>query len=146
MTNQKKSNEYRSTESKYKGNAHEMYVTYDLEQETRGDKTATYPKVKRVYIAGDVTDWKIGTFDKQSGKKVFGVKIDYEQSRQAYKRSGYTAKRSDTGTEYDVGPAKVEESHSTFTQIVELPEAAKNIDFHEDGLPREYQSALQNVR
>ena len=26
---------YRPTESKYKGGAHEMYVTYDLEQETR---------------------------------------------------------------------------------------------------------------
>ena len=26
---------YRSTESKYKGGAHEMYVTYDLEQKTR---------------------------------------------------------------------------------------------------------------
>ena len=28
--------DYRSTESKYKGGAHEMYVTYDLEQRTRG--------------------------------------------------------------------------------------------------------------
>ena len=146
MTNQKKSGEYRPTESKYKGDAREMYVTYDLEQQTRGDKTAMYPKVKRVYIAGDVTDWKAGTFVKQSGKEVFGVKIDYEQSRKAYDRSGYTARRSDTGTEYDVAPAKVEESRSTFTQIVELPEAARHIDFHEDKLPPGYQDALQDVR
>jgi hypothetical protein len=41
---------YRRTEAKYKGGAHEMYVTYDLEQRTRGAKTAVYPKIKRVYI------------------------------------------------------------------------------------------------
>ena len=45
---------YRPTESKYKGGAHEMYVTYDLEQKTRGGDMAIYPKVRRVYIAGDV--------------------------------------------------------------------------------------------
>jgi len=38
---------YRSTESKYKGGAHEMYVTYDLEQKTRGTQNALYHKVYR---------------------------------------------------------------------------------------------------
>ena len=33
-----------------------MYVTYDLEQQTRGGGSAIYPKVKRVYIAGDVSN------------------------------------------------------------------------------------------
>jgi hypothetical protein len=42
---------YRSTDSK--GGAHEMYVTYDLEQKTRGGESALYHKVKRVYIAGE---------------------------------------------------------------------------------------------
>jgi hypothetical protein len=45
---------YRPTESKYKGGADEMYVTYDLEQKARSDGRAIYPKVKRVYIAGQV--------------------------------------------------------------------------------------------
>jgi hypothetical protein len=45
---------YRPTESGYKGGAEEMYVTYDLEQCTRGGDTALYPKVKRVYVPGDV--------------------------------------------------------------------------------------------
>ena len=31
---------YHPTESKYKGGAREMYVTYDLEQHTRGGGTA----------------------------------------------------------------------------------------------------------
>jgi hypothetical protein len=35
---------YRPTEAKYKGGADEMYVTYDLEQHTRGGGTALYPK------------------------------------------------------------------------------------------------------
>jgi hypothetical protein len=45
---------YRTTESKYKGGASEMYITYDLEQKTRGGGSTLLPKVKRVYIAGDV--------------------------------------------------------------------------------------------
>src|SRR5262245_17313011 len=84
---------YKATESKYKGGAHEMYVTYDLWQETRGGNKALYPKVKRVYVAGKVTNWQKGTFAKRTGRKVYGVKIDYEQSREAYTREGYTAKR-----------------------------------------------------
>ena len=51
---------YRSTESKYKGGASEMYVTYDLAQETRAGRATVYPKVQRVYIAGDVKGWDIG--------------------------------------------------------------------------------------
>jgi hypothetical protein len=137
---------YRSTESKYKGTASEMYVTYDLEQQTRGDTTAKYPKVKRVYIAGDVTNWQPGHFEKQSGKKVFGVKVDYEQGREGYHRQGYTAKRSDTGTEYEVPPSDVQSSKSSFSKIVELPEEAENIQFHQSGLPQRYESAMQNVR
>jgi|SRR6056297_285679 len=146
MTDQNHSDDYRPTEAKYKGGAKEMYVTYDLEQQTRGDNTAMYPKVKRVYIAGDVTDWQVGTFRKESGKEVFGVKIEYQQGREAYERSGYTAERSDTGTEYEVPPTKVEGSVSTFTQIVELPEAAQNVQFHSQDLPDKYQDALQDVR
>lgn len=51
---------YRPTESKYKSGAHEMYVTYDLEQKTRSERNATYPKVKRVYVSSNVTDYPCG--------------------------------------------------------------------------------------
>ncbi len=87
---------YKSTESKYKGGAEEMYITYDLWQQTRGDNRALYPKVKRVYIAGEVKDWEAGTFRRRSGKDIHGVKIAYEQSRGGYTRKGYTAHRGDT--------------------------------------------------
>ena len=87
---------YKTTEAKYKGGATEMYVTYDLWQATRGDSSALYPKVKRVYIAGHVTDWHVGTFVKRTGKQVHGVKIEYEQSREGYARKGYTATRGGT--------------------------------------------------
>ena len=76
----------KATESKYQGSAEEMYVTYDLQQATRGGARALYPEVKRVYIAGTVTHWHVGTFAKRTGKTVHGVKIDYTQSRQAYAR------------------------------------------------------------
>lgn len=135
---------YRSTESKYKGGAEEMYVTYDLWQETRGNNRALYPKVKRVYIAGTVTNWHVGTFEKRTGKSVYGVKIEYEQSRAAYARKGYSANRG--STHYLVQPARVRGSKSRFSRIVDLPQDAKNVAFHEHNLPPKYQEALQDIR
>jgi hypothetical protein len=58
---------YRSTESKYKGGAHEMYVTDDLEQKTQGGQSALYHKVKRIYIAGEVRDWRTGRVRRRRG-------------------------------------------------------------------------------
>jgi hypothetical protein len=136
--------QYKSTESKYKGGAREMYVTYDLWQETRGDSRALYPKVKRVYVAGDVKNWKVGRFQKRTGKEVYGVKIEYEQSRAGYSRKGYTARRGNT--EYEVAPTHIKGSKSTFSQIVEVPEEAQNITFHEGNLPQKYRDALQEIR
>jgi hypothetical protein len=141
-----KKRSYKPTESKYKGGAQEMYVTYDLEQETRGDKTALYPKVKRVYIAGDVKDWEAGKVKKRTGRKVSGVAIEYEQTREGYRRSGYTAERD--GTTYKVKPTAVEGSSQQFRKVVEIPEDAQNVRFYTkpEKLPKKYQSALQDVR
>lgn len=123
-----------------------MYVTYDLEQKTRGDGQALYPKVKRVYIAGEVQDWKVGQFEKRSGRKVSGVEIVYEQSRAGYRRQGYTAKRGDTT--YEVPPTSVQSSSHSFRKVVEVPEKAQNVKFYTDAkkLPEKYRSALQDVR
>ena len=135
---------YKTTESKYKGGAEELYVTYDLWQATRGESQALYPKVKRVYIAGHVKDWYVGTFAKRTGKKVHGVKIEYEQSRAGYTRQGYMATRGDT--RYHVPPTQVRKSAARFSQIVEVPEAAQNVQFHVGELPQQYHDALQDVR
>jgi hypothetical protein len=135
---------YTPTEAKYKGGAEEMYVTYDLPQETRSGSRALYPKVHRVYVAGKVKDWHLGTFAKRTGKSVHGMKIDYEQSRTAYERKGYTAARG--GTRYTVPLTKVAGSTSRFSKIVEVPEKARNVRFHAGKLPREYRDALQDVR
>src|SRR6266536_5786465 len=96
---------YKATETKYKGGAEEMYVTYDLPQKTVAGRKVQYPKVKRVYIAGKVKGWRLGEFAKRTGRKVWGVKVDYGQSRAAYERQGYQATRS--GKPYTVSPAKV---------------------------------------
>jgi len=137
---------YRPTESKYKGGANEMYVTYDLEQKTRGGGSATYPKIKRVYIAGDVKDWEIGTVRKRSGRGVLGVRIEYEQSRAGYRREAYSAERGET--RYEVAPASVGTTTQRFVQVVEVPEAARDVQFHTDAnsVPGQYRHALQHVR
>ena len=141
-----KKRKYKSTESRYKGGAKEMYVTYDLKQQTRGDDTAMYPKVKRVYIAGQVTDWKSGIVKKRSGRTVPGVAIHYEQTRAGYRRKGYTAERD--GRKYQVKPATVAGSSQEFRKVVEIPKGAKNVQFYKKAgsLPKKYQSALQDVR
>ena len=137
-------NHYKTTESKYKGGAEEMYVTYDLWQETRGQRQALYPKAKRVYIAGKVKRWQVGTFAKRTGKEVHGVKIDYEQSRAGYTRQGYMARRGDT--RYRIPPTQVRESKARFSKIVEVPDTAQNVQFHTEELPQHYRHTLQEVR
>ena len=142
----KTNHRYRPTESKYKGGAQEMYVTYDREQKTRGGGSALYPRVKRVYIAGKVQDWKTGDVPKRSGRKVHGVAIVYEQSRKGYQRRGFSAERGQTS--YEVKPATVKGTSQTFKQIVEVPEDAQNIHFYTTAskLPAKYRTALQHVR
>jgi hypothetical protein len=138
---------YRPTESKYKGGAEEMYVTYDLEQRTRGGGHALYPKVKRVYIAGDVITWKAGAdLRKRTGREVNGVRIEYEQSRKGYRRAGYNAERD--ATKYEVGSTRAKPTTQRFTQIVELPEKARDVRFYpsNDQLSPKYKQALQDVR
>jgi len=102
-----------------------MYVTYDLEQKTRSDGSAIYPKVKRVYIAGQVLDWKVGVVKKKSGREVYGVQINYEQSRKSYYRKGYTAQRGKTT--YETSPASVGAASQTFAQVIEVPKGAGNV-------------------
>jgi hypothetical protein len=137
---------YRPTELKLKGRAETMYLTYDLEQRTRGGGSALYPKVKRVYIAGEVTGWEAGVFQKRSGREVYGVKIDYEQRRERYHRKGYTASRGKT--QYHVSPTDVPATTQKYSQVVELPREAQNVRLHADAkpLPEKYRDALQDVR
>ncbi|MCG3117766.1 MAG: hypothetical protein LLH30_19010 [Candidatus Manganitrophus sp. SA1] len=135
---------YRPTESKYKAGADEKYITYDLEQRTRGGGSALYPKVKRVYIAGEVKDWKVGHFHKKSGRRVWGVQITYQQAREGYMRGAYTAQRGKKA--YRVKPTQVKPTVMTLKEIVEVPEGAESIRFHERSLPAKYQGALQNVK
>jgi len=137
---------YRPTAAKYKGGAHQMYVTYDLEQRTRGAQTAVYPKVKRVYIAGDLKGWNAGAVRKRTGREVHGVRIEYEQDRQGYRRKAYEAQRG--STDYAVGPASVGSAAQRFVQVVEVPQRACNVHFYPQHaeLPAKYREALQRIR
>jgi hypothetical protein len=137
---------YRRTESKFKGGAMERYITYELAQRTRGGGSALYPRVKRLYIAGQVTDWSVGEFQKKSGRQVHGMRIEYTRSRQRHRRQGFKAGRGKT--RYDVAPTSVPAADQRFVQVVELPAGARDIQFHAaaDDLPARYRHALQAVR
>jgi len=137
---------YRSTEAKYKGGAQEMYVTYDLHQKTRGAQSALYHKVRRVYIAGDVTNWRTGQVRKRTGREVHGLRIEYELNRRSYRRRGYSAQRRET--KYLVEPGAVAATAQRFAQVVEIPTDAQNAHFYSSHaeLRPEYRKALQQVR
>lgn len=137
---------YHSTASKYKGGAQEMYVTYDIKRETRSGSQALYPKVKRVYIAGDIKKVKTGDVRKRSGREVRGVMINYEQNRSSASRRSFTSQRGQTT--YAVKPSHMPGSRQTFTKVVEIPEDARSVHFYKNSkqLPAKYKSALQNVR
>jgi hypothetical protein len=140
------SHKYRPTESKYKGGANEMYLTYDVARKTRSGASAPIPKVKRVYIAGEVEGWALGDFRKKSGRDVYGVKIDYRQTRRRYRREAFQAARGQT--KYQVPSTGVRATNQHFSQIVELPQGARNVEFHQElkDLPESYFHALQDVR
>jgi hypothetical protein len=137
---------YRPTAAKDKGGARDVFVAYDIEQRTRSGSTAIYPKVKRVYIAGEVKDWKAGNFHKRSGREVHGVRIEYERTRRGYDRSGYLAHRGNA--EYGVPPGHVPPTHQRFAKIIELPAKARSAHFYYglESLPERYRHALQHVR
>ena len=146
MTTAVTNRRYRSTESKYKGGAHEMYVTYDLEQNTRGGQSALYHKVKRVYIAGEVRDWRTGLVRKRTGREVHGLRIEYQRTRKGYRRRRYVARRREM--KYLVAPRTVAATAQRFVQVVEVLTAARNVHFYSDQseLPPKYEQALQKVR
>ena len=115
-----------------------MYVTYDLEQRTRGGQSALYPKVKRVYIAGEVRDWRTGLVRKKAGREVHALRIEYEQTRKGYHRRAYGGRRGET--KYLVTPGTVAATAQRFVQVVEVPMRACNVHFYSDHaeLPPKY--------
>ncbi len=103
----------------------EMYVTYDLAQRTRGGGTAVFPKVKRVYIPGDVVEWAVGRFRKRSGRVVYGVRITY-QVRDESAPPGSAPRR--------------------YTQVIDLPDAARSVQLHEARRPPQTRGAVRAIR
>lgn len=120
-----------------------MYVTYDLERNTPDGGRASFPRVKRVSIHGEVKDWTCGDCKKRSGRTVYGVAIEYQGRRAGFERQGYTARRG--GSEYRVSPAQVRPAARTFRKVVPLPTRAENVHFYPAAgqMPYRYRYALE---
>ena len=127
--------------------AGEHYVTYDLEQRTRGGGRTVRAKVKRVNVTGDVTGWQAGDhLRKRTGKEVNGVRVEYDQTRRGSRREGPKAKRSKL--ENEVEATSVRPAYQHFARIVELPQKARNAQFYTslNALPDKYRQATMNIR
>ncbi len=140
MENITQKHNYNSIESEYKTRSRNMFITYDLEQRTRNGNTAIYPKIKRVYIAGNIKDWKVGRMHKKSGREVRGISITYEQTRKGYDHKNFEFKCDNI--KYEIPTSIVSITYQEFTQIVEVPDNAKNMRFFADvsELPNKYKN------
>ncbi len=105
---------YKETTERFKGPTKTYWITYEIPR-----KGAEEPmdRAKRFYVPGEPQKTEgPGTFENKMGHKKFGIKITYGKPRE-----GYAAERGET--EYDV-----EETKTTITKIVELPEDAVNVN------------------
>jgi hypothetical protein len=118
---------YRSAESKYKGGARDIFVTYDLAQRTRGGAITLYPKIKRVYIAGDVKEVGAQTLWKGSARRAHRVRA----TRKGCRRHAFTAHRD--GQAYPRQATSVRPTHQRFAEVVEVPRQARNVRFYPGG-------------
>lgn len=110
--------------SKHKERAKETYVTYELERRSRSGDYVIQIKIKRVFIPGEVTGWKVGHFTKRSGRIVNGIKISYDRERVDYQRDGSEQRRSD----------HLELGDASLSKVVELPEKAAHVQLFADKL------------
>jgi len=113
------------TKYSYKGKTILYYIVYKSPQKYRDGSIRLRTRVKRVYVSGKLLDWQVGEFTKKSGKRVFGVRIIYENPRKGYRRRGFTAHRG--RTTYHVSPATIGRTVYPVVKIVELPRDAKDI-------------------
>lgn len=97
---------------RYKGKVGYAYVTYGFGNSTR---------VKRVAVPGAVVNGRVGYFRNRMGRRVYGVRINYRQEREAYRRS--------TG-------ARVAPTTLVLAKVVEVPSNARDVAFHETLPPR----------
>jgi hypothetical protein len=94
-----------------------------------------------------------------SWKEEFGDEIDEirrlaeEEFAATARKINQRAKAIGTEADYDetwggnrVGAADVAPTTTTVAKVVKVPEAARNVQFHDRGLPERYRSALQEVR
>jgi len=122
---------YKPTTAKFKGRTKTLYIYYESRDRVRGGKVRWKPHVKRVYVSGKLVRWEKGTFTNRYGRRVHGLRITYENPREAF-----TAQRG--RKKYKVSKATV-----TVTKVVELPADARNVKIYTR--KRDVEPTLMNV-
>ena len=98
-----------------KGKGKYYYILYEHLEKTRSGKKVWKNRAKRVYISGKLLSYKVGTFKNKQGRKVYGIKFEYLNTR-----SDFTAHRK--GKTYKVKRSKV-----VVTKIVPLPKPVSDV-------------------
>ena len=116
---------YRPSEYRYAGSGKYYYITYKHLETLRNGKRAYKPRAKRVFISGKLLSHKLGTWKNRYGKRIYGIKFEYENTRVGYHRRGFSAQRG--RTKYKVSPARVGKARMTVTKIVTMPHNIKTV-------------------
>ena len=114
---------YKPTTAKFKGRTKTYYILYLSRDRVRGGKVRWKPHVKRVYISGELLEYKVGRVRKRSGRTVHGVVFVYLNERRGYRRRGFVAERD--GKVYEVRAASVPPAKTVVRKVVELPSDAR---------------------
>ena len=114
---------YRPTEAKFSGKGKYYYILYLSRDKVRGGKVRWKPHVKRVYISGELLEYRVGRVRKRSGRTAHGVVFVYLNERRGYHRRGFVAERN--GKVYEVRGARVPPAKTVVRKVVELPSDAR---------------------
>jgi hypothetical protein len=96
---------------------HQAFVLYDVEQidPKAGLRTGLIARAKRVSVNGEILGWRVGEFQTDLGKSIYGIRIRYLDSLLMIRGSQY----------------------------IEVPNNAQNVRLVMGDLPERYEEALK---
>ena len=141
---------YKPTTYKYKGRTYTYYLTYDLPMTMRfrdgSTKRVVVPRVKRVYVSGKLESYtkRPSTYTSKLGTRVYGIKLVYENPRQAFYKSGFVGEHGKLKG-VRVSGARIPRAKVTTTKIIPVPSNARNIKLRKT-LPKKYKKTLMDIK
>jgi hypothetical protein len=106
-----------------------VFVTYDLEESGRIEPHETYRGAHELPVEAEtVLKWEVGEFKRAWGRDVYGVRIVFRPTRNAFLRL-----------------IPLSSGKEISEEVVEIPANAQNVNVHVGQVPREYRNGLSSA-